>query len=78
MRVGIYKSRKDDFVSAIDLENFLAVLPQPRITQGIFRRADRNDFSAEAEYSRIFDDAQTAQIMSAAWSADRWGRSTER
>jgi hypothetical protein len=68
MGVGIYKSGKYNFVGAIDLENLFVVFLQPGIAQGVFRRADRDDFSAEAEYSGILNDAEFFQVRTAPWT----------
>jgi len=56
--VRIDKPRQDNFARAVDLGNFLAILLQPGIAQRIFRGADGDDLTAEAQDRAIFDDAE--------------------
>ena len=63
--MGINESGQDDFARAVDLGDFLAILLQPRIAQGVFGGADGNDLSAEAEHGGIFDDAELFEVGTA-------------
>jgi hypothetical protein len=58
MCVGIYKSRENDFTRAVDLGDFLAILLQPGITEGVFGSADGNDFAPQGQNGSVFDDAK--------------------
>ena len=64
--MGVHKSRQDDLAGAIDLDNFLAVLPDPWIAQGVFTFAGRNNFLAYAQHRAILDDAEVLQRWAAA------------
>ncbi len=58
MGVRIDEARQNNFARAVDLDNFLAILLQPRIAQGVFSRPDGNDLPAETQDSAVFDDAK--------------------
>lgn len=58
MSVGIHKAGKDHFSCAVDFDNVLAILFQPGVAERGFGGADRNKFTAKAEDSAIFDDAE--------------------
>ena len=60
--MGIHEAGQDDFTGAVDLSDFLAVLLQPGIAQGVFGGADGNDLSAEAEDRAVFDDAEFVEV----------------
>ena len=64
--MGIDEAGQNDFAGAVDLDDFLAILLQPGIAQGVFGRADGNDLPAEAEDSAIFDDAEFFEVGTAA------------
>ena len=48
MGVGIDESRQYNLSATIDLRDLLAILSQPRISQRIFRRTNRNNLAAKA------------------------------
>lgn len=58
----IDEARKNYFARAIDLENLLAMLPDPRIAESIFRRPYRNDLPSDAQRRSVFDDPQFFQF----------------
>ena len=66
MSVRIDEAGKDYFARAIDLGDFLAILLEPGIAQGVFGRADGNDLPAEAQDRAIFDDAEFFEVGAAA------------
>ena len=66
--MGIDKSRKHYFAGAVDFQNFLAIVLQPLIAEGVFRLTHGDDFSANAQNRAIFDNAQFFQIGTAPWS----------
>jgi hypothetical protein len=66
MSVRVHESRQDDLPGAINLDNFLAVLPDPGIAQGVFTFAGRDDFFAYAQHCAILDDAEVLQRWAAA------------
>jgi hypothetical protein len=70
----INKTRQNDFARAIDLENFLAILLQPGIAQGLFGRADGNDLPPQAQNSAVLDDAELPKVGTAARTGPgQWG-----
>src|SRR5579863_3649096 len=68
MSVGIDKTWQNDFTRAVDLENFLTILFQPRIAESVFGFANRNNFAADAQDSTIFDHAKLSEVGAAARS----------
>jgi len=57
VRVRIHESGQDHFASTIHLGELPAILLQPGIAERVFRFADGNDLSAEAQHGGVFDDA---------------------
>ena len=55
MRVRIDKTRQDDATAAVDLDDFLAILLQPRIAQRVFGAADGNNLAADAENGSVIE-----------------------
>ena len=58
MGVGVDKARQHDFAGAVYLHDFLAILFQPGIAQGVFGGANGDYLSAEAEDGGVLNDAE--------------------
>jgi hypothetical protein len=58
MGVGIDESRQDDFAGAIDFDEAITVLLDPRVTRCFSSSTDRSDSSSNAKHSGVFDDSQ--------------------
>ena len=66
VRVRVHESRQHNFLFTVDLSEFLAILLQPGIAQGIFRFADGSDSSSDAEDGGIFDNAEFFEFRATA------------
>ena len=64
--MGIDKTWKDDFAGAVNLANLPAVLLYPGVAQGVLGLADRDDLAADRENGAVFDQAEIAEVASAA------------
>ena len=62
----VHESGQDDLSGAIDLDNFFAILLDPRIAQRVFGLADGDNLSADAQHRAVFDDAEFSEIGAAA------------
>jgi len=69
--MGVYKAGQHDAATAVDLHDFLAILLEPRITQGIFARSHRNNLAAKAEHGRVLNDAEIGKESAAAGTGSR-------
>jgi hypothetical protein len=58
MSVRIDEAGQNYAAAAIGLLYFLAILLKPRIAQRVFGAANRDDLSANAEYSSIANDSE--------------------
>jgi hypothetical protein len=47
---------------AVNLDDFLAILPDPGVAQRVFASANRNNFPAGAEHGAALDDIELAQF----------------
>jgi len=56
--MGIDEAGKHDASTAIDLDDLLAILRQPRIAKRVFRSARRNNLPAQAEHRRVRNDSK--------------------
>ena len=62
MRVGIDKSREDDLSLTINLDNLLAILPDPGVAQRLFGIANRDNLPGDTQHRTIFDHGKFRQI----------------
>jgi hypothetical protein len=54
--------------AAIDFNNLLAILPEPRIAQRVFRSANRDDLAAKAEHGTVLDNSEFGKESTASRS----------
>jgi hypothetical protein len=66
MSVGVDESGKDNLAFAINLDDGLTVLLEPRITHRVFAFTDGNNLTSEAKHGSVFDDAQFVELRPAA------------
>jgi hypothetical protein len=66
MRVGIDKSRENDLSLTINLDNLLAILPDPGVAQRISGPAYRDDLPGDTQHRTIFDYGKFRQIEASA------------
>ena len=62
MRVRVDESGNDYFCPTIDLRNFLAILVEPWIAEGVFGYSDSDDLAADAQNGSVVDDAELFEI----------------
>jgi hypothetical protein len=53
--VGVHESGQYDLARAIDLDNFLAILSDPGITQRVFGFARGDNFFTHAQHRAVLD-----------------------
>src|SRR5205814_9579166 len=62
VRVRIHKTRQDHLAATIDLDNFLPVLLDPGIRQGVFGFGNGNNLSAYTQHSAVFNNAEIVEF----------------
>jgi hypothetical protein len=62
MSVRVNEARQHHLAATIDLDNVLAIFLNPRIEEHILGPADRNNLSAQAQDSAIFNEAELAKL----------------
>jgi len=60
MRVD--KAGQNNLSLTVDLDDFLAILLEPGIAEGVFGPADGNDLATLAEHGSVFEDGEVLQI----------------